>query len=158
MVAQDQRRQREQTAQQSHKAASDRASREVRGNGVFSYPVPGRNILHGFGTYRNPVTNTMANNPGIDIESPVGSTVRAIAAGTVSLVSWLPGYMSVIIVDHHNGYRSVYANMSSVRVRKGQTLAAQAAIGTSGESFDGEFVHLQIWKDKERINPLSLLR
>jgi septal ring factor EnvC (AmiA/AmiB activator) len=162
------REEREQRALQSQRAARG-ASRAARGNninsagtrgaaGSFNYPVASRKILHSFGTYHNNVTNTMANNPGVDIETPAGSTVRSIAAGTVTLVSWLPGYMSVVIVDHHNGYRSVYANLSSVRVRKGQALQSQAVVGSSGESFDGEFVHLQIWRNKERINPLPVLR
>lgn len=162
------REEREQRALQSQRSAR-RDSRAARGNntnsagirgaaGSFSYPVASRKILHSFGTYHNNVTNTIANNPGVDIETPAGSTVRSIAAGTVTLVSWLPGYMSVVIVDHHNGYRSVYANLSSVRVRKGQALQSQAVVGSSGESFDGEFVHLQIWRNKERINPLPVLR
>ena len=138
----------------------DRQAPPTRRDGAagFTYPVSSRKVLHSFGTYRNTVTNTMANNPGVDLETPSGSTVRSIAAGTVTLVSWLPGYMSVVIVDHHNGYRSVYANLASVRVRKGQRVGPQAVVGTSGESFDGEFVHLQVWKEKERINPLLVLR
>lgn len=165
MVAREQREQRSLQSQQAARSASRAARTNGSTNtgtrsaaGSFSYPVSGRKILHSFGTYHNNVTNTMANNPGVDIETPAGSTVRSIAAGTVTLVSWLPGYMSVVIVDHHNGYRSVYANLSSVRVRKGQALQSQAVIGNSGESFDGEFVHLQIWRNKERINPLPLLR
>ncbi|MFM8473044.1 MAG: murein hydrolase activator EnvC family protein, partial [Candidatus Kapaibacterium sp.] len=156
MVAQEQRARRE-AREGARRERAATAPDRTTGTG-FSYPVSGRNVVHGFGTYRNSVTNTMANNPGVDLAAPAGSTVRSIAAGTVTLVSWLPGYMSVVIVDHHNGYRSVYANLASVRVRKGQRIAAQGAVGTSGESFDGEFVHLQVWKDKERINPLSVLR
>ena len=156
MVAQEQRAER----LARERSRQDRQAPPTRRDGAagFTYPVSSRKVLHSFGTYRNTVTNTMANNPGVDLETPSGSTVRSIAAGTVTLVSWLPGYMSVVIVDHHNGYRSVYANLASVRVRKGQRVGPQAVVGTSGESFDGEFVHLQVWKEKERINPLLVLR
>ncbi len=122
------------------------------------YPVNSRKILRAFGPYRNAVTNTITDNPGIDIAASQGSTVNCVAAGTVSLVHWLPGYSSVVIVDHHNGFRSVYANLSSVMVKQGQQLNAQQGVGRSGESIDGEFVHLEFWFEKQRLNPLSYLK
>ncbi len=122
------------------------------------YPVASRKILHAFGTYRNSVTNTMTNNPGIDIATAQGSSVSAVAAGSVSLVHWLPGYGSVVIVDHRNGFRSVYANLSSVNVKQGQSIAALQSVGKSAESIDGEFVHLEFWFQKQRLNPLTYLK
>ncbi len=122
------------------------------------YPVASHRILHGFGTYRNTVSNTLTNNPGIDIATPQGTIVSSVAAGTVSLVHWLPGYGSVVIVDHHNGFRSVYANLSSVSVKQGQSISAQQSVGRSAEAIDGEFVHLEFWFEKQRLNPLTFLK
>ncbi|MBL8000097.1 MAG: peptidoglycan DD-metalloendopeptidase family protein [Candidatus Kapabacteria bacterium] len=121
-------------------------------------PVPGKKIVRGFGQYRNPTTNTLSNNPGLDIAAISGTAVSAVSSGTVSLVHWLPGYGSLVILDHNNGFRTVYANLSSVSVRKGQSVAAGAAVGKSGESLDGEFVHFEIWHQKQRLNPAGYLR
>lgn len=126
--------------------------------GSLPYPVGSRKILHGFGTYRNPVTNTQTNNPGIDIAAPRGSGVSAVAGGVVSLVHWLPGYGSLVIVDHRNGFRTVYANLASVSVKQGQNLNAGQNVGKSGESVDGEFLHLELWHERQRLNPAAYLK
>lgn len=122
------------------------------------FPVSSHKILHGYGTYRNPVTNTQTNNPGIDISTPRGSNVSAVASGTVSLVHWLPGYGSLVILDHKNGYRTVYANLSSVAVKQGAAVNAGQSVGKSGESVDGEFVHLELWYQRQRLNPSAYLK
>ena len=126
-------------------------------SGAFRWPSNGKRILRGFGQYRNSVTNTVMENPGLDIACSVGSSAYCAAPGTVSLVHWLPGYNSMVIVDHGNSYRSVYANLSSTNVRKGQTIGAGSIIGRTTESVDGEFLHFEIWKGKQRLNPLSYI-
>ncbi len=122
------------------------------------FPVSSRRVLHGFGAYRNSITNTVTDNPGVDIAVAQGTNVSSIASGRVSLVHWLPGYGSVVIVDHGNGVRSVYANLSTVNVKVGQSLGAQQSVGKSGESIDGEFVHIELWHDKQRVNPMAYLK
>jgi murein DD-endopeptidase MepM/ murein hydrolase activator NlpD len=126
--------------------------------GAFRWPAQGRRILRGFGEYRNPLTNTVMDNPGIDIAAAEGSPVYCAAPGTVSLVMWLPGYNSVVIVEHGNTYRTVYANLSSARVQKGQQISSGSIIGSTTESVDGEFLHFEIWKGKSRLNPVKFLR
>ena len=127
-------------------------------SGGFRWPSSGKRILRGFGQYRNSVTNTVLDNPGLDIACTSGSSALCAAAGTVSLVHWLPGYNSMVIVDHGNSYRTVYANLSSTAVKKGQSIDAGGLIGRTTQSVDGEFLHFEIWKGKQRMNPLSYLR
>lgn len=122
------------------------------------WPVGSRKILRGFGQYRNPSTNTVTDNPGIDISASRGSGVQAISGGVVSLLHWLPGYGSLIIIDHENGFRSVYANLASVSVSEGQRVSGGGTIGRSGESVDGEFLHFELWRERQRLNPTSWLR
>ena len=124
----------------------------------LSWPVGSRKILRSFGQYRNPSTNTITDNPGIDIAASSGSGVQAVSSGVVSLLHWLPGYGSLVIVDHENGFRSVYANLASVSVREGQKVSAGSIIGRSGESVDGEFVHFELWRERQKLNPVSWLR
>jgi septal ring factor EnvC (AmiA/AmiB activator) len=123
----------------------------------LAWPVGSRRILRGFGQYRNPSTNTVTDNPGIDIAASKGSGVKAVSSGVVSLLHWLPGYGSLVIIDHENGFRSVYANLSSVSVREGQKVSGGSMIGRSGESVDGEFLHFELWRERQRLNPTSWL-
>jgi len=122
------------------------------------WPTVSRQLLHGYGAYRSPVTGTTFENPGIDIKTPVGSNVVCVGNGEVSSVSWLPGFGSLVIVDHRNGFRTVYANMTSVTVRQGSSVRAGSLLGTSGESVDGAFVHFEVWRGRDRSNPLTYLR
>ncbi|MBU3678848.1 MAG: hypothetical protein FGM32_04475 [Candidatus Kapabacteria bacterium] len=131
--------------------------------GAFSrnslpWPTSSRTVAQGYGMYRNPQTGTTLENPGIDIRSTQGSGVGAVAQGRVSTVTWLPGYGSLVIVDHQNGFRTVYANLASVRVANGSSVQAGSRIGTSGTSMDGDVVHFEVWNGSSRLNPLSYLR
>lgn len=122
------------------------------------WPTASRALVHGYGSYSNPETGTVLENPGIDIRCALGTSVLCVAAGEVSSVSWLPGFGSLVIVDHHNGFRSVYANLATVSVRNGSTVRSGTLVGTSGESVDGTFVHFELWRGRERLNPLTYLR
>lgn len=122
------------------------------------WPTASRTLIHGYGTYRNEATGTTFENPGIDIKSGNGSRVTAVADGDVSSVSFLPGFGSLVIIDHHNGYRTVYANLATVTVREGSNVRAGTTLGTSGENVDGELVHFEIWYGRTRKNPSAYLR
>lgn len=148
------------------KAVPDRISVDagpLPQRGAFSrnslpWPTSSRAVAQGYGMYRNPQTGTTLENPGIDIRSSRGSGVNAVAQGRVSTVTWLPGYGSLVIVDHQNGFRTVYANLANVRVGNGSSVQAGSSIGTSGSSMDGDVVHFEVWNGSARLNPLSYLR
>jgi septal ring factor EnvC (AmiA/AmiB activator) len=152
----------------SKKASKSIAQKEIIKNdiqesdmhfsGIFKWPTNARKILRSFGQYRNSVTNTIMDNPGLDIACSEGSSAFCAASGKVSLVHWLPGYNSMVIVDHGNSYRSVYANLSNSLVKKGQIISAGFVIGKTTQSVDGEFLHFELWKGKNRLNPLSYCR
>lgn len=127
-------------------------------SGGFRWPSSAKRILRGFGQYKNSVTNTVMDNPGLDIACQAGSSAMCAAPGIVSLVHWLPGYNSMVIVDHGNSYRTVYANLASIAVKKGQRIEAGGFIGRTTQSVDGEFLHFEIWKGKQRMNPMAYLR
>lgn len=138
-------------------------ARSAPQRGVFQsnslpWPTPGRSVLHGYGTYTNPTTGTSHENPGIDIKASTGTGVSCVAKGQVSTVTWLPGFGSLVIVDHQNGFRTVYANLASVSVQRGSDVGQGTRIGTSGSNLDGELVHFEVWIEGKRINPLTYLR
>ena len=122
------------------------------------WPTPSTSLLQGYGTYRNPKTGTTLENPGIDIRAAVGTRVASISKGEVSSVTWLPGFGSLVIVDHQNGFRSVYANLATVNVRQGSTVQQGTVVGTSGENIDGALVHFELWYGRDRLNPTTYLR
>lgn len=127
-------------------------------NNSLPWPTPTTALLHGYGTYRNPETGTTLENPGIDIKAAMGTRVTCVAKGDVSSVTWLPGYGSLVIIDHGNGFRTVYANLATVAVKTGSKVQSGTVVGTSGENIDGKLVHFEVWYGRERQNPLTYLR
>ncbi|NQW30120.1 MAG: peptidoglycan DD-metalloendopeptidase family protein [Ignavibacteria bacterium] len=122
------------------------------------WPTQGRRLLQSYGQYKSEESGMTLDNPGIDIKQSVGSSVRSVASGTVSSVTWLPGYGSVVILDHKNGMRTVYANLASVGVQNGASVQQGALLGTSGENIDGDLLHFEVWIGKLKQNPTTYLR
>ncbi|MBI5324851.1 MAG: peptidoglycan DD-metalloendopeptidase family protein [Ignavibacteriae bacterium] len=126
--------------------------------GRLVWPTNSRSISKYYGANKNPETNTVFDNPGVDISANVGSPVIASADGVVSLIHWLPGYGTLIIINHGGGIRTVYANLSTVNVRKDQSVKQGTVIGRTGETVDGASLHFELWQGSTRLNPLSYIR
>lgn len=126
--------------------------------GRLVWPTNSRSISKYYGANKNLETNIVFDNPGIDITTRTGSPVIASANGVVSLIHWLPGYGTLIIINHGGGVRTVYANLSTVNVRKDQSVKQGAVIGRTGETVDGESLHFELWQGNSRLNPLGYLR
>lgn len=136
----------------------DDAPRPSHGGGIaFRWPTASRKVAEGYGERLNRETNTVTLNPGVNIAAGKGSAVLAAEDGTVSLVSWLPSYGTIVIVEHEGGYRTVYANLAAAHVSRGTDVRRGQRIGAVGESADGEFLHFEVWKDQSRMNPVTVL-
>lgn len=144
----------------SEQASSEARAASARGGfrrHSLPWPTESHTIIHKFGRYTNPSTGTLIENLGVGIGSKSGSSVRAVAAGVVSLVNWLPGYGSLVIIDHGNTFRTVYANLASVSIQQGQSVKAGTLLGRSGRSVDGEYLHFELWHDRDKLNPSAWL-
>lgn len=125
--------------------------------GRFRWPSGSRTIVEGYGQRTNPRTGTVTLNPGINIGAPAGSPVLAAADGTVTAVSWLPRYGTVVILEHAGGWRTVYGNLSSSSVSRGTRVSSGQNLGPVARSIEGEFLHFEIWRGNSRVNPTTLL-
>jgi murein hydrolase activator len=126
--------------------------------GSLPWPVRGGQIAARFGEQVHPVLKTVTENTGVDITIPNGSPVYSVAEGDVRIISWLPSYGNLVIVYHHDGYRSVYANLSEIFVTEGDRVTAGDMLARSGESISGSTIHFEIWKDREKENPEEWLQ
>ena len=112
--------------------------------GQLDWPVQGR-IIYQFGTATGP-NNTRIPWHGIGIAAPLGTPVRAIAGGTVSLAGQLGTYLRSVLIDHGGGYYSFYGYLSDAAVTKGQRVTKGQVLGhVGGESSDqGPHLHFEI--------------
>jgi murein hydrolase activator len=132
-------------------------SSDFRGNkGKLPSPALG-NIVRGFGR-QNVVDRVTAINNGIDIRTAPNAEVRAVFGGTVSIVSSIAGLGNIVLVQHGN-YYTVYSNLSSVSVKKGDTVWIHQIVGRAGENPTTKEpeVHFEVWMEKTHLNPTSWL-
>lgn len=108
---------------------------------------------------RTPLEGEEADHPGIDIAVPAGSYVRAAGSGTVAETGSNAVYGNYVVVDHGDGYRSLYGHASRVftadghAVRPGEVIALT---GSSGRS-TAPHLHFEILKDDVPVDPLTLM-
>lgn len=125
--------------------------------GRLPWPVEKGFISSAFGNHPHPVLKGITtNNNGIDISTDKGATARAIFDGEVSGVVTIPGAGQAVII-RHGEYLTVYSNLGSVSVSKGSKVKAKQSIGTVMEGDDGAELHLEVWKNKTKLNPASWL-
>ncbi len=125
----------------------------------FRYPLGGM-ISSPFGMRIHPVTGAYSMHTGIDITGSYGATITASSGGRVSFTGYKGGYGNTVIIDHGNGYKTLYAHCSSISVSVGTTVKqgqAIAAVGTSGVA-TGPHLHFEIIKNGSPIDPQSMLR
>lgn len=121
--------------------------------GRLRWPVSGGAVASRFGRHVNPTLKTITQNPGIDISVPTGSNVIAVADGEVAVISFIPGYGNVLILNHYNGYRTVYTHLSDIAVTESEIVKQGQGIAKSGDSLSGSILHFEIWKDRDKQDP-----
>lgn len=133
------------------------AFRKARGR----LPKPVKGVITGkYGMHPHPTLKRVkVKNNGIDIKTYTSSKVKAIFQGEVANIFTIPGSQNAVMIKHGN-YYSVYSNLSVVTVKKGQKVNQNeviAEVGVSSKTKQPE-LHLEIWKDSERLNPQSWLQ
>jgi septal ring factor EnvC (AmiA/AmiB activator) len=127
--------------------------------GQLDWPVAG-DVIYRFGRERQPNNTTIRWN-GIGIATPLGTPVRAIAAGTVRVAQPLGTYGPSVVLDHGGGFYSVYGFLGDIAVRQGQAIVKGQTIGRSGgeNSDQGPHVHFEIrGQGGQALDPIAWLR
>lgn len=96
---------------------------------------------------------------GIDIATAYGSEIHAAFGGRVDTATWLGSYGRTIIIDHGNGFATLYAHASRLLVRKGEEVTSGeviAKVGSTGNS-TGPHVHFEVRVDGKCVDPLRML-
>ncbi|MEP6596797.1 MAG: peptidoglycan DD-metalloendopeptidase family protein [Ginsengibacter sp.] len=122
-----------------------------RNRGSLPWPVNGFVLIH-YGPYTIPDTKIRGENPGVTIGTQVGNPVKAVFEGEVTLVTYMDDKQVVFI--KHGKYFTVYSNLSSVNVQRGQKVKTSEVIGRAGANDDGQGeVLLILMKENNNVNP-----
>jgi murein DD-endopeptidase MepM/ murein hydrolase activator NlpD len=120
-----------------------------RGTGRFVWPASG--------------SVTQAYKPlhrALDLARSVGAPIKAADSGYVVVAGWSnSGYGYHIVIDHGNGFQTLYAHLSKIHVRRGQTVARGGVIGAMGSTgrSTGPHLHFEVRKGGVLVNPAGYL-
>ena len=139
-----------------------RTSRQTKGGldaarkGDLRWPVDGR-LVRRFGQSR---AGGRLRWQGVAFEAPEGSKVQAVAPGVVVFADWLRGFGMLAIIDHGDGWMSLYGSVDAIYKRRGDPVERGEAIATVGQS-GGEMdvgLYFEMRYDGEPKDPLTWLR
>jgi len=125
----------------------------------FALPIFG-SISSAYGWREDPFTGKQDFHYGIDIASPSGAEVPAVAAGHVVFSGWEKGYGRVVEIEHQDGFTTLYAHNSKNMVKVGERVAKYqviALVGSSGKS-TGPHLHYEVRRNGKAINPTKVTR
>ena len=128
----------------------DRSVHDVPGLGPLIWPITSNAVIRGY----------FYGHRAIDILMPIGSPVVAVADGVVESAGWHAyGYGNVIMIDHGDGTKTLYAHLNSVNVAAGQTVSQGELIGETGHTGNSTHPHLhfELYIAKQAVYPCLFL-
>ncbi|MBR1722353.1 MAG: M23 family metallopeptidase [Treponema sp.] len=128
---------------------------------LFVYPIAASwRLTSRFGPRKDPFTGVASNHTGIDMACPTGTPIRAAMSGTVVFVGWSNIFGNYVIINHGNGYQTLYGHMSKVLAKKGQSVDQSTRIGLVGSTgySTGPHLHFTVYKNGKLVDPLTLLK
>jgi septal ring factor EnvC (AmiA/AmiB activator) len=136
-------------------------SSSFQGNrGSLNWPVSKGAVVRGFGKQAHPeLKHVTINNNGLDIRTEAGADAKAVFDGEVIHVAFIAGYKNTVMVNHGK-YYTIYSNLETVYVTKGQKIKTGALIGKVGNNGDMGFteLHFELWNEHNPMNPLIWLK
>lgn len=139
------------------------ASGKIIENFLLSYPVRYSRISSKFTKKRwHPILKRYRPHLGVDFAAPVGTPIKAAGDGVVNFVGNRGGYGKTVVINHSNGYRTLYAHMhryakgtrSGKRVKQGDLIGY---VGSTGLS-TGPHLHFGLYRNKIAIDPLKTVK
>jgi lipoprotein YgeR len=118
----------------------------------FIWPIKGKIIAY----FNDPLSAGVVNH-GIDIQAQPGDTVQATREGDVVLADYISGYGDVVMINHGDGFISVYAHNATLLVKLGQHVYKGDALAQVGQIGNHSLEHFEIRRGSQATNPLYYL-
>ena len=114
-----------------------------------------KRVASGYGMRIDPVYHVRKFHQGMDFTAPTGTEVFATANAKVDFAGWKQGYGNTVILDHGYGYKTLYAHLYKILVRKGQKVRRSdiiALVGNTGKS-TGPHLHYEVRLNNKPVDP-----
>lgn len=116
-----------------------------------------KRLASGFGKRFHPILHVAKFHEGIDFTAEIGTPIYATADGIVEKAGVQSGYGNTVVIDHQNGYKTLFAHQSKIKVKQGQTVKRGEVIGFVGNTglSSGPHLHYEVMKNNVKIDPLG---
>jgi murein DD-endopeptidase MepM/ murein hydrolase activator NlpD len=117
-------------------------------------------VTSGFAMRFHPILQTLRAHRGVDYGAPYGTAVRSVGDGVVEFAGWQNGYGNVVKVQHGKERSTLYAHLSRIEVRKGQTVEQGQHIGAVGATgwATGPHLHFEFQVNGQHVDPLTIAK
>lgn len=125
----------------------------------LSTPVEFSRISSGFAMRMHPIHKTWRAHLGTDFAAPTGTKVRTVGDGVVEFAGVQNGYGNVVFVKHPNQHETVYAHLSRIDVKKGQSVDQGQTLGAVGSTgwATGPHLHFEFRVNGKHQDPLTVI-
>ena len=113
-----------------------------------------------YGNRIDPIAGVKSFHTGTDMACPTGTPILAAMSGRVTTTGINRVYGNYVIIDHGNGYQTLYAHMSKIIASKGQWVSQGTRIGLVGSTgySTGPHLHFTVYKNGKLIDPMTVLK
>ena len=128
---------------------------------MFKKPIFGSyRISSPFGWRPDPFTGVRTFHTGIDMACPAGTPIHASMGGKVLTAGWSNVFGNYVIINHENGYQTLYGHMSKIIAKKGQRINQGTLIGLVGSTgySTGPHLHFTVYRHGRLIDPATVLK
>ncbi|MFL4478739.1 M23 family metallopeptidase [Paeniglutamicibacter sp. ORCA_105] len=132
---------------------------KLAAEGVLAQPVDSIRLTSRFGHRKNPTGPGFMNHNGLDYAVPMGTPIKASAAGTVVQAAWAGHSGFRVEIDHGNGLHTSYNHNSALKVSVGQKVKRGEVVSLSGSTGNstGPHLHLEVIVNGKWVNPEAWL-
>ena len=137
------------------------SSIDIDSNNDKGLPVRPLNakISSSFGWRKDPLTGEKKFHDGVDLAAREGTEVKAVMAGRVQITDNQNGYGKVVVLDHGQGFTTLYAHNNDILVKAGDWVkkgSTIAKVGSTGRS-TGPHLHFEVRRDGKKLDPEKFL-
>lgn len=114
-------------------------------------------IASGFGYRIHPIYKTLRMHTGVDLSAATGAPIFATGDGVIEVADFGRGYGKRVVIDHGYSYKTQYAHMSRILVKKGQAVKRGDMIGLVGNTgtSTGSHLHYEVIKNDKYVDPIN---
>ena len=142
-------------------AAMDAASLRNAMGELFRIPIAAKfRWTSPYGARIDPIAGVKSFHTATDLACPTGTPILAAMSGRVTSTGINRVYGNYVIIDHGNGYQTLYAHMSKIIASKGQWVSQGTRIGLVGSTgySTGPHLHFTVYKNGKLVDPMSVLK